>query len=245
MSTAPKALIMGGSGGLGQACVRALAALGFDLTFTCHEQVDAAQALAAELGACAARVPLPAKEATLQALVDLAAGGPGQPLHALVWAVGRDVPQEPLSAISPVALGEALSLEVESLQGLLVAALPALRRGHGSVVALTSAGGARFPPGDGLSVVPKAAVEALIKGVAREEGKHGVRANAVAVGVMDAGMFRRIDFPPGWTEAALKRIPLGRLGQAEELGQTVAFLCSEGAGYLTGNVLRLDGGYGV
>ena len=48
-----------------------------------------------------------------------------------------------------------------------------------------------------------------------------------------------------WTEAALRRIPLRRFGRPEEVGVTVAFLCSKAAGYITGNVIRVDGGYGV
>lgn len=241
----PRALVAGGSGGLGAACVEALARTGFSVTLTCHRRLEAGQRLAEQVQGCAVQVAFPAPEPTLRQLVELASGGPGGSLEALVWAVGPEVPQEPLSALEPAALARALSVEVEAFHGLLRAALPALRRGSGSVVALTSAGGSRFPPGDALSVVPKGAVEALIRGLAREEGKHGLRANAVAVGVVDAGMFQRLDLPEGWTEAALRRIPLRRLGRPEEVGVTVAFLCSRAAGYITGNVLRVDGGYGV
>lgn len=242
---APRALVAGGSGGLGAACVEALARTGFSVTLTCHRGLEAGQRLAAEVQGCAVQVAFPAAAGTLSQLVELASGGPEGSLEALVWAVGPEVPQEPLGDLEPAALARALAVEVEAFHGLLRAALPALRRGSGSVVALTSAGGARFPPGDALSVVPKGAVEALVRGLAREEGKHGVRANAVAVGVIDGGMFRRLDLPPGWTEAALRRIPLGRLGRPEEVGVTVAFLCSRAAAYVTGNVLRVDGGYGV
>ena len=83
----------------------------------------------------------------------------------------------------------------------------------------------------------------MVRAVAREEARFGVRANAVAVGVIDAGMFRRIEFPEGWTEKALQDIPLGRLGRAEDVGDAVAFLAN--APYVTGHVLSVDGGWSL
>jgi len=238
-----QALVVGGTGGLGQAIVRALAGLGYRVTLTCHRQVEQARALAEEVGGAACQVALPASAATVDGLVSLAAVG-GR-LDVLVWAAGPLVPQQPIAELRPEALREALAVEVEALHATVRAALPALRAAGGSVVALTSAGGSRFPPGDALSVVPKAAVEALIVGLAREEGKHGVRANAVAVGVIDAGMFRELELSEAWRAAALRRIPLRRFGSAEDVARAVAFLAAPTAAYVTGQVLTVDGGYAV
>jgi NAD(P)-dependent dehydrogenase (short-subunit alcohol dehydrogenase family) len=127
------------------------------------------------------------------------------------------------------------------------ASLPLLRKSHGSVVFVSSAGLKRFPPGDVLSVAPKGAIEALIRGIAREEGRYGVRANSVAVGVVDAGMFptlvERGELSQAWIDAAIRNTPLRRFGTAEEIADAVVFLASARARYITGQTLFVDGGY--
>jgi NAD(P)-dependent dehydrogenase (short-subunit alcohol dehydrogenase family) len=98
-------------------------------------------------------------------------------------------------------------------------------------------------------VAPKAAIEALIRGVAKEEGRFGVRANTVAVGVVDAGMFPKLvasgELSQAWVDAATKNTPLGRFAAPHELADAVVFLTSTRAGYITGQTLYLDGGYGL
>ena len=143
-------------------------------------------------------------------------------------------------------------LEVNTLADgffhLVGAVLPHLRRARGSLTALTSAGLARFPPRDILSVAPKAAIEALVRGLAREEGRHGVRANCVALGMIDAGIFHRLagtEITPEWLEAATRNTPLGRLGTAAEAADATVFLASSRASFITGQTLLVDGGYSV
>ena len=100
-----------------------------------------------------------------------------------------------------------------------------------------------------MSVAPKAAIEALIRGVAREEGRFGVRANSVAVGVVDAGMFKRLtaqaELSEEWRQAARHNTPLGREGTAEEVAEAAVFLASTRASFVTGQRLVVDGGYSV
>jgi NAD(P)-dependent dehydrogenase (short-subunit alcohol dehydrogenase family) len=121
--------------------------------------------------------------------------------------------------------------------------------GGGSVVHLGSAGQHLFPERDGLSVVPKAANESFLQGIAREEGRFGIRANSVTVGVIDAGMFKELmakgAFPDGWAEEVQKSLCLKRWGQPEEIGYAVSFLASSRAAYVTGQIINVAGGYGV
>jgi NAD(P)-dependent dehydrogenase (short-subunit alcohol dehydrogenase family) len=116
------------------------------------------------------------------------------------------------------------------------------------VVLLSSAGLTRYPKGDALSVSPKAAAEQLMRAIAREEGRHGVRANAVRVGVVEAGIFERLRgdvIDAQWEAVAKRRIALGRFAAAEEIAAAVVFLASNQARYITGQALGVDGGYGV
>ena len=166
---------------------------------------------------------------------------PGE-VDVVVHAAGPPVPQRWISRASRQEWAEALG-EIEAFEATLRCCLPALRRRRGALVALSSAGVRRHPAQDVLSTAPKAAVEAMVRAVAKEEARFGVRANAVAVGVIDAGMFHRIAFPEGWRERALATIPLGRFGRAEEVAQAVAFLAS--APYVTGHTLAVDGGWSL
>ena len=119
----------------------------------------------------------------------------------------------------------------------------------GSIVFISSAGLFRYPPGDALSVAPKATIEHLIKGIAKEEGVNGVRANSIALGVIDAGIFHRLlneentFFDEAWHEAVLNNLALKRFGQANEVSETALFLASSKAAYITGHCIPVDGGY--
>ncbi len=128
-------------------------------------------------------------------------------------------------------------------------ALPHLRSAEGSVVAVTTAATARYPVRDGLSSAPKGAVEALVRGLAAEEGRYGVRVNAVGPGMLTAGMAARLISSGELSEEALAaargNIPLRRFGTATDIAEAVCFLASDRAGFISGQKLDIDGGYSV
>jgi NAD(P)-dependent dehydrogenase (short-subunit alcohol dehydrogenase family) len=247
------ALVAGGSGGIGRAiCIR-LAEAGADVALTYRSRRDAAEQAAAAVRAAGRRASIHAVDlgdaAAVAEVVDQAAAEHGA-LHGVVHAVGSDIAMRFISELGPEEWRAVVHADADGFFHLVRAALPHLRRARGSVVAVTSAGLERFPARDILSVAPKAAIEAVVRGLAREEGRHGVRANSVAVGVVDAGMFQRLagaagELSSAWVEAATRNAALRRLGTADEVADAVVFLASARASYITGQRLVVDGGYSV
>jgi 3-oxoacyl-[acyl-carrier protein] reductase len=86
----------------------------------------------------------------------------------------------------------------------------------------------------------KAGVEGFSRALAREVGSRGITVNAVAPGFIDTDMTREL--PEANREALLTQIPLGRLGQAEEIASVVAFLAGDGGAYVTGATIPVNGG---
>ncbi|HET6866029.1 MAG TPA: SDR family oxidoreductase [Solirubrobacteraceae bacterium] len=98
-------------------------------------------------------------------------------------------------------------------------------------------------PEIGPYCVSKAGVRMLARSMARELAAHGIRVNVVAPGIVHAGMARRqYETDPAYARRASVVIPLGEMGTAEQVAQSVAFLCSPQATYMTGSVLLVDGG---
>ena len=244
------ALVVGGSGGLGSAIAVELAARGSDVAVTYRSNSDAAQATAAKVRRLGRRswtasADLSDDESSAPAVAELAAAAGG--LHTLVYAAGPDVAQLHLSRVEPSAMRAQLAADAAGFFAVAQAALVHLREARGSIVAVTTAGTDRFPVRDGLSTVPKAAVEAAVRGLAAEEGRFGVRANSVGPGMLTDGMARRLmasgDLDEGALDAARSNIPMRRFGSAVDIAQAVCFLASDRAGYISGQHLAVDGGY--
>jgi NAD(P)-dependent dehydrogenase (short-subunit alcohol dehydrogenase family) len=246
------AVVLGGSGGVGGAIVEGLAAARCDVAFTYRRNQAAADEVAARARAHGVTVSAHAlafgDAAAVTAFFAEVAGARGR-IHTVVHAAGSAIPQPFISQVEPAQWRAVVEADVNGVFDVVHASLPHLRERGGSYVFISSAGLERFPPGDVLSVAPKAAVEALLRGLAREEGRHGIRANSVALGVIDAGMFPRLvadgHLSAEWLAAARKNAALRRFGTAREVADAVVFLASNRASYITGQRLMLDGGYTI
>lgn len=110
----------------------------------------------------------------------------------------------------------------------------------GRIVNITSVVGATGNAGQANYAAAKAGIIGFTKSLAKELGSRNVTVNAVAPGFIDTDMTRSL--PEGQKKALLGQIPLGRLGQPEEIAGAVAFLCSPDGGYITGETLHVNGG---
>jgi 3-oxoacyl-[acyl-carrier protein] reductase len=241
------ALVIGASGGLGSEIARLLAARGSRVALTYRSTPT--DALAAELGGDTRSWRLDLTDATACAtIVDEVAAAYGG-LHTLCYAAGPHVPMVHLSTVSAAQFAEQLTQDALGFFHVLSPALPHLRTARGSLVAVTTSATDRFPVRDGLSAAPKGAVEALVRGIAAEEGRFGVRANLVGPGMLTDGMAVRLmasgDLDDVALAAATRNIPLRRFGRATDIAEAVCFLASDRAGYITGQKLNVDGGYTV
>jgi NAD(P)-dependent dehydrogenase (short-subunit alcohol dehydrogenase family) len=167
----------------------------------------------------------------------------------MVFASGVAIGQPYVSKIDEAQWREVLETELIGLTRIVAATLPIFRaQGGGNFVILVTVANYAYPPGDALSSVPKAAMEALGRAVAKEEGRFGIRANMVAPGIIDSGLgaafLQDMHTPQIW-ETQRKRIALQRFGQGAEIAEAVAFLASERASYITGQTLIVDGGFSL
>lgn len=246
------ALVTGGSGGIGAAVCELLAQRGSSVAFTYRSNREVAEEVAAALRAEGAEVHMgnPALEDAdaLRAFADDAAEQLGG-LHTVVSAAGPHVPQMYLSQTDPDLFASQIEADVIGAFNLTVATLPHLRVSGGNIVYVTTAATTVFPKRDALSSIPKGAVESLMRAVAVEEGRFGIRANCVGPGMLEDGMAARLmadgDLDDRALEVARTNIPLGRFGKAADIAEAACFLASDAANYISGQKLDIDGAFTI
>ena len=241
-------IVFGGTGGLGMEICERFAAAGSDVAFSYLTSEAKAADLSDRLAGAGSRVfarsvKLEDGEA-VRAFVAGAVEALGQ-VHTVVFATGPFVKMIPIAELTQAQWQEALAADAVGFFNVVNAAIPFLRQTRGSVVALSTSGTKRYPALDLMSAGPKAAVEMIVKAVAREEGRNGIRSNCVCVGQISAGQGLKMQDEPRakkMADRALEAAPLRRWGTADDIASAVMFLASSNASFISGETLCVDGG---
>jgi len=242
------ALVAGGSGGLGAGVCRSLAKAGATVALTYKSRIDAATQVADDVRregreAIVLKVDLE-DAAAAKATVDDLVRRFGR-IHSVVYAAGPPLEFQYIRDISPTEWARVMRADVNGCFNLVSATLPHLRaQGGGAYVAVITCALSRLPPRDILSAAPKAAIEMLMRGLAVEEGRAGIRVNCAAPGLFAAGLGLSTvnESTQAYVDKMTRAIPLQRRGNADELGDVVCFLLSDKARYVTGETIAVAGG---
>lgn len=239
-------LITGASGGIGSACARVFAREGWQVALHYGKNHAAAQSLRQELRDmgcdCEAFSADVASPEAVNACVHQVLERYGH-LDALVCCAG--VAQQKLfSDITDDDWRRMLDIDLGGVFAFNRAVLPAmLARHRGAIVNLSSVWGVCGASCEVHYSAAKAGILGLTRGLAKEVGPSGIRVNCLAPGVIRTEMCACFDDA---TMAALAgETPLGRIGAPEDVAEAALFLCSEAAAFITGQVLGVDGGFGL
>lgn len=237
------ALVTGAAGGIGSAICATLAAEGCDVALLDRaggDRLDRAAEAVRDTGRRA--LPLEADVRDFEAAERIASSTVDElgRLDILVCAAG--IARDAISwRMDEAQWDDVVAINLKGCFNYARAATPVMRaRGWGRVVMIASINGMRGKVGQANYAASKAGLIGLAKTLAKELGPSGVTVNAVAPGLVTTPMTRSL--PPEALAAALRETLAGRAARPEDVADAVAFLCSERAGHITGDVLRVDGG---
>ena len=240
------ALVTGGSRGIGAAICTELAAAGAEVAVNYARDASAATAVCDAVRAAGGSAhPVQGDVATAEGAAELVAAVEGDigPIAVLVNNAGitRDdlimrLSDEDWRSVIDTNLGGAF-FTCRALSR------PMLKRRAGVIVNITSIVGVHGNAGQSNYAASKAGLIGLTKSLAKELGGRGIRVNAIAPGYIATELTDAL--PDQAREAILGGTPLGRLGEPADVARAVRFLCSDAAGFITGDVLAVDGGLGI
>lgn len=233
------ALVTGASRGIGASIATTLATAGATVVGTATSEGGAA-AITAALGAGNRGAVLDiASDESVQALISDIQGKEGAPTIVVNNAgITRDnllmrMKAEDWDAVLSTNLSGVYRVCKACLRGMMKAR-------HGRIINIASVVGIMGNPGQANYAAAKAGVIGFSKSLAKEVGSRNITVNVIAPGFIDTDMTRVLDDQQ--RDAMLSQVPLGRLGEAREIGAAVAFLASDAAAYITGETLHVNGG---
>lgn len=232
------ALITGASKGLGLAAACALAQVGAKVILVARDSAALEEAVAA-LAAAGHSAEALVLDVTDTTAVREALSGRG--IDILVNNAGTNRPK-PIDEISEDDYATVMDINVRAFYFLAQMVIASMPEG-GSIINMSSQMGHVGAADRSLYCASKSAVEGMTRAMAVELGPRGIRVNSVCPTFVETPMTRPFFEQPGFREAVLAKIPLGRLGRVEDIMGPVAFLASDAAALVTGSALMVDGGW--
>ena len=232
------AIVTGGTRGIGEAISLALKAEGVTVAANYVGSDDRAKAFTERTGIKSYKWNVADHQATLDAVAAIEAEL--GPVDIVVNNAGitRD---GTLLKMTFEAWKEVIDVNLGGCFNLAKATFPGMRqRGWGRIVNIGSINGQAGQYGQVNYAAAKSGIHGFTKALAQEGAKFGVTVNAIAPGYIDTDMVQAV--PADVLEKIVAKIPVGRLGHAEEIARGVVFLCSENGGFITGSTLSINGG---
>lgn len=244
--TNPRSVIVTGAlTGIGRAAAHAFALQGDHLVIAGRHSATGGK-VAAELRALGADVEFVKTdvrfEGEVEALVEATIARFGR-VDVAVNAAGTEGHSAAVTDITPTNYAEAFDTNVlGTLLGVKHAMRVMAAQGGGSIVNISSTMGERGAPNSVLYVASKHAVEGITKAAALDGAAAGVRVNAIAPGPVQTAMLDRLTGTAENKAAFLRSVPLGRAGEPDEIADAIVFVSSDKASFITGQIIRVNGG---
>jgi 3-oxoacyl-[acyl-carrier protein] reductase len=240
------ALITGGARGIGAATVRMFVEAGARVLFNFEKAKDSAEKLVAELGAdnCAAMQCSLSGTETAQTLIEGAVKRFGR-LDVLVVNHGVWPPVDaPVDRLSDDQWRNTVAINLDSVFALVKHSVAQMKKQGppGHIVLVSSTAGQRGEAFHCDYAATKGAVISMVKGLSTELARDQIRVNCVAPGWVMTDMSTSTLNDPKTREVVLNKIPLGRVATPEEIAAPILFLCTEHAGFITGEIFNVNGG---
>lgn len=236
------ALVVGGSRGIGAAVARRLDRDGFQVALTYNHSRDDGEKVAVALNqGVAIQADAATPEGAARAVDGTVSAFGAEPDTVVFCASGGDIYGAPAGG-DFTAFDSHFRLQVGGLQALVTRCLESMKKnGFGSIVAIGTAATEGLPPANMAPyLVSKAALDAYMRCLAVEYGHCGIRANLIAPGMTETSLVATV--PDRQRKVLAKQNPLRRLGQPEDVANTVSFLVSDDSAYVSGTVIRVTGG---